>query len=114
MTRAVFTLCSAAAIFLIAGATFEAKAAGAESWARLFNGRNLDGWEAVNGGQWTVEDGAIVMRRVPGNNGGAWLFTKRDYGDFILRLKFMPGAETFHSGILIRESGHGKITRPAF
>lgn len=85
-----------------------------QHWQPLFNGEDLQGWEIVNGGKWSVEDGTILMRRLPGETNGAWLFTKSDYSDFILRLKFLPGTETFHSGILIREPGHGKITRPAF
>jgi hypothetical protein len=106
--RAILAIAFLTVVFQPAGA------AAAEHWERLFNGNNLDGWEAVNGGAWSVEDGAIAMRRLPGNGGGAWLFTRKDYGDFILRLKFMPNAETFHSGVVIREPAHGKITRPAF
>lgn len=90
-----------------------ADAAPQGSWKRLFNGRNLDGWEVVNAGNWTVEDGAIVMRRQPNETGGGWLVTRQDYGDFILRLKFKPENEHFNSGILIRDPGHAKTTRPA-
>jgi Domain of Unknown Function (DUF1080) len=84
------------------------------AWKPLFNGRDLEGWEVVNTGRWTVEDGAIVMRRVPGNYSGGWLYTKKDYGDFILRLKFKPGTDSFHTGILIRDPGHGRIGRPGY
>jgi hypothetical protein len=80
---------------------------------KLFNGQNLDGWEVVNTGRWTVEDGAIVMRRQPNDWGGGWLVTGKDYGDFILRLKFKPGNDTFNTGILVRDPGHAKTTRPA-
>ena len=87
--RAILAIAFLTVVFQSAGV------AAAEHWERLFNGNNLDGWEAVNGGAWSVEDGAIAMRRLPGSGGGAWLFTRKDYGDFILRLKFMPNAEAF-------------------
>jgi hypothetical protein len=82
-------------------------------WEKLFNGRNLDGWEVAQTGRWTVEDGAIVMRRLPHDSGGGWLVTKRDFGNFILRVKFQPGNDDFNTGILIRDPGHAKTTRPA-
>src|SRR5690242_10716436 len=82
-------------------------------WKKLFNGRDLQGWEVVNAGRWTVEDGAIVMRRQPHDTSGGWLVTTGDYGDFILRLKFMPGRDLFNSGILVRDPGHAKTRRPA-
>lgn len=82
-------------------------------WKKLFNGRDLNGWEVVNTGAWTVEDGVIVMRRLPKDTAGGWLVTKKDFGDFILRLKFKPGNDQFNSGILIRDPGHAKTTRPA-
>ena len=56
-----------------------------EGYTLLFNGKDLQGWEIVNGGKWSVEDGAIVMRRLPGETNGAWLFTTSDYSDFMLR-----------------------------
>ncbi|HWB83818.1 MAG TPA: DUF1080 domain-containing protein [Bryobacteraceae bacterium] len=111
---------TAAVALTVALWTFQAQSArgapksvASGAWKKLFNGQNLDGWEVVNTGQWTVEDGAIVMRRQPNNWGGGWLVTRQDYGDFILRLKFKPGKDTFNTGILIRDPGHAEITRPA-
>lgn len=52
----------------------------------LFNGKDLDGWEAVGGKNaaeaWSVKDGIVVAKP-----GGGWLATKKEYGDFILRLE---------------------------
>ncbi|MCB1127136.1 MAG: DUF1080 domain-containing protein, partial [Verrucomicrobiae bacterium] len=59
----------------------------------LFNGVDLTGWVIEHGGEWTVEDGALV-----GRNGrdwstnpevsGSWLRTGRTYRNFILELEF--------------------------
>src|SRR5437762_724856 len=85
------------------------------AWKGLCNGRDLDGWEKVNtGGTWTVENGIIVARRDPPDRGASWLVTKKDYGDFILRLKYKSAAERYNSGILIRDPAHAKLNRPAY
>lgn len=59
----------------------------------LFNGKDLTGWVAMHGGQWTVEDGVVVGRN--GTNwstnpevSGSWLRTEKKYGDFILELEY--------------------------
>jgi len=82
-------------------------------WKPLFNGRNLDGWDAPTAGDWQVENGVLVVHRREGEHAVGWLVTKKNYGGFILRLKFKPGAEPFNSGILIRDPGHSRISRPA-
>lgn len=70
----------------------------------LFNGVDLTGWVIEHGGEWTVEDGALV-----GRNGrdwstnpevsGSWLRTGRTYRNFILELEF---AIEGNSGIMLR------------
>jgi hypothetical protein len=111
---------SVSAAAALAGALLLAIAAGrgedskSKASQPLFNGRNLDGWEAVNAGVWTVEDGQIVVRRKPNDPGGGWLVTKKDYRDFVLQLKFRPGSNSFNSGVLIRDPGHAMVSRPAF
>ncbi len=84
------------------------------TWEPLFNGKDLAGWEVVGAGEWTVEDGEIVVRRNPNQSGAGWLVTKKDYDDFKLKLKFKTRFENFNSGILVRDPGHAKIFRPAF
>ena len=81
----------------------------------LFNGKDLDGWTFIEGGEWTVEDGVLV-----GRNGvnwstnpektGSWLSTKKQYENFRLEFQFMIN-ERGNSGVFIR-SKHEK--NPAF
>jgi hypothetical protein len=66
---------------------------GGEGFVRLFNGRNLNGWDvdARDKSSWAVEDGLIVRRE------GHWppihLRTTSAYADFELRLEYkLPDA----------------------
>ena len=81
----------------------------------LFNGKDLDGWTKIEGGEWTVEDGVLV-----GKNGvnwstnpekaGSWLSTKKQYENFRLEFQFMIN-QGGNSGVFFR-SKHEK--NPAF
>ena len=46
----------------------------------VFNGKDLDGWNARGGGEWTVEGGTLVGRKGPGH-----LFTDKTWGDMEMR-----------------------------
>ena len=81
----------------------------------LFNGRDLSGWVAIEGGDWAVEDGVLVGRN--GRNwstnpeyAGSWLRTENEYGDFRLELQYAIN-EGGNSGVFFR-SAAGK--NPAF
>ena len=70
---------------------------------RLFNGRDLDGWEGHVDPYWTVENGVIV-----GRNGEAdapkvstYLLTKKPYRNFRLLLEGQLAASEMHSGVAI-------------
>src|ERR1041384_2602514 len=89
----------------------------------LFNGKNLDGWEVIGDGQWTVmADGTLLGQRtgdfrkmfIPGGpltnahdfrswvDQQSWLYTKReDYGQFDLHLEYWTKT-TGNSGVSIR------------
>jgi hypothetical protein len=93
----------------------EAGTADKGTWTKLCNGRDLEGWEKFNtGGTWMVENGIIIARRTLPDRGASWLVTKKDYGDFILRLKYKSAYERYNSGILVRDPAHAKLFRPAF
>lgn len=70
-------------------------------WRNLFNGKNLDGWVHLNGAhRYTVEEGAIVGRTVPGSP-NSFLCTREEFSDFELELDVMVDSVT-NSGIQIR------------
>ena len=83
-------------------------------WEPLLSGQDLSGWEVVGGGKWTAGNGELLAQRLPGDSRAGWLVTREDFGDFKLRLKFKASGEYFNSGILIRDPGHAKFSRPAF
>ena len=104
----------------------------------LFNGKNLDGWEVIGDGQWTVmADGTVLGQRigdlrkqfVPGGpmahaaafkgwvDTQSWLYTKRnDFGEFDLHLEYWTKT-TGNSGVSIRDTSRAKwgvITPPDY
>jgi hypothetical protein len=101
----------------------------------LLNGKNLDGWEVIGDGQWTVlSDGTLVGQRigdmrkvlVPGGpfqtpeqfkswvDTQAWLYTVRnDFGEFDLHLEYFTKTSG-NSGVSIRDPSRAKwgVTTP--
>jgi hypothetical protein len=72
----------------------------------LFNGRDLDGWVVMHGGEWTVEDGVLVGRdgrdwTTNPELSGSWLRTEQPYADFILELEY---AIEGNSGVFFRSA----------
>jgi hypothetical protein len=77
-----------------------------EEWKPLFNGKDLQGWEQLNGkAKYEVVDGAIVGSTVP-DEPNSFLTTKEKYGDFILELDLLVD-EAMNSGIQIRSESKG-------
>jgi hypothetical protein len=76
------------------------KSAGKE--VKLFDGKTLSGWEGPEK-TFRVEEGAIVAgtlkTKIPRNE---FLATKKDYGDFELRLKFRLLGAGANAGVQIR------------
>ncbi len=104
----------------------------------LFNGKNLNGWEVIGDGQWTVmADGTLLGQRtgdlrkmfVPGGPFSApeqfkgwvdtqsWLYTTRnDFGEFDLHLEYWTKT-TGNSGVSIRDTSRAKwgiVTPPDY
>src|SRR5437773_2926117 len=74
----------------------------------IFNGRNLDGWMKIEGGEWDVQDGILIGHH--GRNwstnpekSGSWLSTKKQYADFRLEVQFTVN-KGGNSGVLFRSS----------
>ena len=76
-----------------------------DGFVTLFNGKDLEGWHAVAGHAWVVEDGVIGLKgKTDGaEHNGEYLWTKEQYGDFILELEFKV-PEKANSGIFLRTS----------
>jgi Domain of Unknown Function (DUF1080) len=80
---------------------FAIRAEPKDSFAPLFNGKDLDGWEVREAkpgdkDKWSFKDGVLVAKP-----GGGWIGTKKMYGDFTLKLEwriFQGG----NSGVFLR------------
>ncbi|MCP5517355.1 MAG: DUF1080 domain-containing protein [Verrucomicrobiales bacterium] len=67
----------------------------------VFNGRNLDGWDGPLNG-YEVRDGILACKP----HAGGTIFTKQEYGDFMVRLEFrLPPYG--NNGLAIRYPGSG-------
>lgn len=75
----------------------------AEGFTPLFNGRDLSGWQPAT--HWAVENGVIVLkdRTDRQEHNDNYLWTQRQYGDFVLDLEFRVSPGT-NSGVFIRTS----------
>jgi len=63
---------------------------------KVFNGKNLDGWQALGTNQWVAEDGVL---RSP--KSGANLRTTRTFNNFKLHIEFRYPKES-NSGVYLR------------
>jgi hypothetical protein len=71
----------------------------------LFNGENLDGWQAHGTELWTVNDGELVCESGPDKAYG-YLSTTENYDNFELTLDFLQEANG-NSGVFIRSTIDG-------
>jgi hypothetical protein len=65
-------------------------------WVTLFDGSNLDNWNAVGKANWRLEDGLLQA-----DKGNGYLVSKNSYTDFQIRAEFWVDADA-NSGIFIR------------
>ena len=74
---------------------------GKENWTQLFNGKDLDGWQVLNGSaEYKIENSAIVGYSAL-NTPNSFLATSKKYKDFILELE-VKIEDGLNSGIQIR------------
>lgn len=91
---AVFCLCAGAV-------TAQEK----DGWKSLFNGKDLAGWEQLNGkAKYEVKDNEIIGTTVTGEP-NSFLATKVKYGDFILEVDLLVD-NSMNSGIQIRSESN--------
>jgi hypothetical protein len=75
--------------------------AGQDGWTELFNGKDLSGWNQLNGkAKYEVVNGEIVGTTVA-NTPNSFLTTENDYGDFILEVELLVD-DHMNSGIQFR------------
>jgi len=72
---------------------------------KLFNGKDLTGWEIYGTERWYVEDGLLVCESGPDEEYG-YLGTKKHYKDFELKLNFKQESNG-NSGVFIRSTIEG-------
>ena len=73
----------------------------------LFNGTNLDGWVAMNGGRFSATNGVIHLE-----GGQGWLRTEKEYGNFILTAEWRGLKPNYNSGVFIRAPLAGQPWAP--
>jgi hypothetical protein len=65
---------------------------------KLFNGKDLEGWEGHDN-LWSVKDGVIIAKNTDPIKVSTYLLTKRTFTDFRLRLAAKLVESEMHSGI---------------
>ena len=80
---------------------------GRSEWQPLWNGKDFDGWDQVGGGQWAVEDGVIRGTSVKTEKRHGHLITKKQFGDFAVRLKYK--VVQGNSGLYFRVGKDGRF-----
>jgi hypothetical protein len=65
-------------------------------WITLFDGSNLDNWNAIGNANWRLVDGAVQA-----DKGNGHLVSKNSYADFQIRAEFWVDSDA-NSGIFIR------------
>jgi hypothetical protein len=87
-------------LFLI---VFNLVSFGQDGWVNLFNGKDLSGWEQLNGeAKYTVEDGMIVGTTVM-NTPNSFIRTEKLYTDFVFEVELLV-ENNMNSGIQFRSN----------
>src|SRR6516162_9662832 len=73
---------------------------GTSETIKLFNGKNLDGWEGYQD-LWSVKDGVIVAKNTKPIKYSTYLLTKRKFSDFRLIFAAKLVESEMHSGVAI-------------
>jgi hypothetical protein len=99
--RRLFAVFAVLAGLLAATAVIGPATAGKEGKSetiKLFNGKDLNGWEGYHD-LWSVEDGEIVGKNTEPINYSTYLLTKQKFRDFRLVLSAKLAKSEMHSGI---------------
>ena len=71
---------------------------GVSETIKLFNGKDLEGWEGYKD-LWSVKDGVIIARNVEPLDFSTYLFTKKNFSDFRLTFAAKLVESEMHSGV---------------
>ena len=74
-------------------------------WVTLFDGNNLDNWNAIGTANWKLDEDGVVIA----DSGNGFLVSKTAYTDFRLRAEFWLEDRT-NSGIFIRCTDPASVT----
>ena len=82
-------------------------------FVKLFNNRDLTGWEVIGDGSWKVlSDGTLVGQRdLKKSRDQSWLYTTRDFDEFDLEADYWIRLGG-NSGISIRDTSRAKFAVP--
>ena len=91
MLRRLLALVCIGILMWLVGCCESCKAPGSDKnlvgAVKLFNGRDLTGWETSGNARWVVEDGLLVGTQGE-NNAPGDLFTTDTYGDFLVTVTY--------------------------
>ncbi len=87
MVRRVLVVLCLVVMMSLVGCGELGPGAGRAGFVKLFNGKDLDGWETSGNAKWFVEDGMLVGTQGE-NNAPGDLFTTDTYGDFLVILTY--------------------------
>jgi hypothetical protein len=74
----------------------EASSQSGTGWTTLFDGKSLDGWNAIGDANWKLADGVVGA-----DKGNGFLVSKSSYTDYQIRVEFWVDDDA-NSGIFIR------------
>jgi hypothetical protein len=96
---------SAIALLLAGFAAFSysPQASSESGWVTLFDGKNLDNFNAIGDANWRIEDGVVVA-----DKGNGFLVTKNTYGDYQIRAEFWVEPDA-NSGVFLRVTNPEKV-----
>jgi len=108
MKKHLLVSLGAAILFVLGLAHVNASEKDPPSAEVLFNGRDLSGWIPMHGGEWSVEDGAIVGRNgvnwtTNPEKSGSWLRSVKEYSDFLFECEYTI-SKNGNSGIFLRSA----------
>ena len=75
-------------IFLFAALCFSATSFSQDKWVKLFDGKTLQGWHTIPGGEWKAENGTIIGVNDHTDERHGLLVTDKEFDDFELELQF--------------------------